>query len=278
MQEQLYTTESSVKHLTPQYQHYFRVLLAFSVTAALVAHSVSTLPLNIISLIIAVLVLGFSFLAYWLNKKYLNDDNNALLIYITIGDGIIMALAISAFDYSPWASLLLGALLQFSALSRGGKKQWLAINLGLILGLLIGYFLLHQQTITIVNNNMTNLAIAIGAFFYLGLYGFYSYQYERNLEAQNNQLVAESQENKLQAYKLSRYLPRPVWESISGQRPSKTERKRITVFFSDIVGFTEISEELEAETLSEVLNSFLTEMSKVTVSYTHLTLPTTPYV
>ena len=39
------------------------------------------------------------------------------------------------------------------------------------------------------------------------------------------------------------------------------------MFFSDIKGFTELSEELEPEALTELLNQYLTEMSKIALKY-----------
>lgn len=42
---------------------------------------------------------------------------------------------------------------------------------------------------------------------------------------------------------------------------SSQSAKKLTIFFSDIVGFTEISDRLESEELSALLNRYLTEMS-----------------
>ncbi len=39
------------------------------------------------------------------------------------------------------------------------------------------------------------------------------------------------------------------------------------MFFSDIVGFTEITEQMEAEDLTRILNQYLTEMSEIALSY-----------
>jgi class 3 adenylate cyclase len=41
------------------------------------------------------------------------------------------------------------------------------------------------------------------------------------------------------------------------------ERRRLTIFFSDLVGFTEIAEELEPEELSRVLNEYFSEMTAI---------------
>ena len=72
------------------------------------------------------------------------------------------------------------------------------------------------------------------------------------------------------AGKLSKYLSPQVYQSIfSGEKNVKIEayRKNLTVFFSDIKGFTEITDSLEPEVLSSLLNNYLNEMSKIALKY-----------
>ena len=61
-----------------------------------------------------------------------------------------------------------------------------------------------------------------------------------------------------------------VYQSIfSGKKNVKIEayRKKLTVFFSDIKGFTELTDRLEPEVLSALLNNYLNEMSKIALKY-----------
>ena len=70
--------------------------------------------------------------------------------------------------------------------------------------------------------------------------------------------------------KLSKYLSPQVYQSIfSGKQNVKIEayRKKLTVFFSDIKGFTELTDRLEPEVLSSLLNSYLNEMSKIALKF-----------
>ncbi len=46
-----------------------------------------------------------------------------------------------------------------------------------------------------------------------------------------------------------------------------SKRKKLTVFFSDIAGFTGISDSLESEDLTNLLNHYLTEMSKIALDH-----------
>ncbi len=45
------------------------------------------------------------------------------------------------------------------------------------------------------------------------------------------------------------------------------ERRKFTIFFSDIVGFTQITDMVEPEALSYLINDYLNEMSKIAVKY-----------
>ena len=70
--------------------------------------------------------------------------------------------------------------------------------------------------------------------------------------------------------RLAKYLSPQVYQSIfQGRQEVKVEssRKKLTVFFSDIENFTEITESLESEELTEILNHYLTEMSRIALEY-----------
>ena len=70
--------------------------------------------------------------------------------------------------------------------------------------------------------------------------------------------------------KLSRYLSPQIHEQIfSGKQDAevKSNRKKLTMFFSDIVGFTTISDELESEEITNLLNFYLNEMSNIALEY-----------
>jgi PAS domain S-box-containing protein len=70
--------------------------------------------------------------------------------------------------------------------------------------------------------------------------------------------------------KLAKYLSRQVYDSIfAGRTEVRVEsyRKKLTVFFSDIQGFTELTDSMEAEPLSALLNDYLSEMSRIALSH-----------
>jgi class 3 adenylate cyclase len=69
---------------------------------------------------------------------------------------------------------------------------------------------------------------------------------------------------------LAKYLSPQVYESIFTGRSKVTvasRRKKLTIFFSDLEGFTETTERLESEDLTQLLNHYLTEMSKIALQF-----------
>lgn len=89
---------------------------------------------------------------------------------------------------------------------------------------------------------------------------------EHALHLANKTLHEKNEQLEGLSAKLAKYLSRQVYDSIfTGKTEVKVEsyRKELTVFFSDIQGFTDLTDRLEAERLSELLNSYLSEMAMI---------------
>jgi adenylate cyclase len=84
---------------------------------------------------------------------------------------------------------------------------------------------------------------------------------ERNANAQRLQALSE---------KLGRYLAPQVYKSLfDGSRDAeiRTQRKKLTVFFSDIKDFTASTAKWQPEEITFLLNSYFSEMSKIALEY-----------
>jgi class 3 adenylate cyclase len=69
---------------------------------------------------------------------------------------------------------------------------------------------------------------------------------------------------------IRRYVPSQLADKIINGEHSETfnpERAKLTIFFSDIEGFTDASDKLDAEDLASVLNEYLSEMSVIAERY-----------
>jgi class 3 adenylate cyclase/phosphoglycerate-specific signal transduction histidine kinase len=90
------------------------------------------------------------------------------------------------------------------------------------------------------------------------------------LKQRENQLTDKSRALEQLSNQLAKYLSPQVYESIfTGKQEVKiaSRRKELTVCFSDIAGFTETTDRLESEDLTRLLNHYLTEMSRIALSY-----------
>jgi adenylate cyclase len=95
---------------------------------------------------------------------------------------------------------------------------------------------------------------------------------EAKRRAEDATLLVTDQNHMLESLssRLSKYLSPQVYQSIfSGAQNVEiaSKRKKLTVFFSDIAGFTETTENLESEELTDVLNHYLTEMATIALQY-----------
>jgi adenylate cyclase len=93
---------------------------------------------------------------------------------------------------------------------------------------------------------------------------------EARLREVNDELAEKNEQLEGLSAKLAKYLSRQVYDSIfTGRNEVRVEsyRKKLTIFFSDIQGFTELSDRMEAEALSDVLNHYLSDMSDIATEF-----------
>lgn len=80
----------------------------------------------------------------------------------------------------------------------------------------------------------------------------------------------KSQQLETLANRLAKYLSPQIYNSIFSETEDASHshtRKNLTIFFSDIVGFTDLSDTLEPERLAAVINSYLSEMTNIAIEY-----------
>ncbi|MCP4384160.1 MAG: HAMP domain-containing protein [Hyphomicrobiales bacterium] len=84
------------------------------------------------------------------------------------------------------------------------------------------------------------------------------------------ELAEKSQALEQLSNQLSKYLSPQIYQSIfSGEQSAVVagKRKKLTVFFSDLVGFTETADRMESEDVTQILNQYLTEMSDIALAH-----------
>jgi adenylate cyclase len=90
-------------------------------------------------------------------------------------------------------------------------------------------------------------------------------------QRQANEIIAQkNKELEALSTKLSKYLSPQIYHSIfTGAQNVEiaSNRKKLTIFFSDVVNFTETTDKMESEDLTNLLNRYLTEMTNIALEY-----------
>ncbi len=101
---------------------------------------------------------------------------------------------------------------------------------------------------------------------------FVAFQYRQGARMRwmNRQLTSTNTFLESISAKISKYLSPQIYDGIfSGKKDVSiaTERKKLTIFFSDIKDFTATTERLQPEELASLLNEYLTDMSEIALQH-----------
>lgn len=253
---------------TPLREYYSRVLAYIAAAASIAAGTyVQYFSYDILWMVPYALL--YPHLAHQIAQRFRRDhveSSQQVLLFI---DAVHAGAGCVLLGFSVIPSLMFMLTLCFSALIGGGLRYLGMALLAAASGLVMTGVLVNPQfksetpiLLGVVSVLFTTLYICISAYFV----------HQQGMRLAQAQLDIQREQEKADrlARNLSKYLSPQVWASIFSGKKSvrlETQRKKLTVFFSDIKGFTELSEELEAEALTDLLNTYLNEMSKIALKY-----------
>ncbi|MBT3619079.1 MAG: adenylate/guanylate cyclase domain-containing protein [Porticoccaceae bacterium] len=238
-------------------------LLTFSIGSFSVASALPQAgfhPFIIISLSVLLIYLGVS---YYLEKKGKRAAQNNI-IYRCV-DTIVLAGTVALVDFAPLPSSMICTAYLVVLLGYLSAYRYLYILIFLA-GSGLGHLLLPLTT------NLSSINILI-IFLLVALYFAASIQQSHIKNVQlSNQLDAANKENSeltRRTFNLSKYLSPTIRRAVlSGKRTTlDSQDKNVTIFFSDLSGFTHLAERLEPDDLALFLNISLTEMSEIAMRF-----------
>ena len=209
----------------------------------------------------------YTFISYWFIKRRAINQNKAFDRFMTV-DAAVIGVVLSFSDFNLLPTILFITMVQFNSLINGGIRKWAIDNTAMIVGIVLSFFAREPQWVFSDKLEISSISL-IGIFTYFCAYALYAHKKILKMEMHIKKLSNELTMNKLLAYKLSRYVTPTVWKAINDgrERALTTQRKRITVFFSDIEGFSGLAEELDDKVLTDLLNMYLEEMARIATKH-----------
>lgn len=185
------------------------------------------------------------------------------------GDAILCGFMLALIGFPLELTTLFLIMINTSFIVVGSITAWTFCVISLFIGASLGVIAFGFHPAKDIPTEVF-VAAALGVGMHLAITAFNSHRQARDLMRLKRKFQGQVERFQLLSHKVSKYISPQIWESIfSGRKEVRleTQRKKLVVFFSDIVGFTALSEQMEAESLTDVLNTYLTEMSKVALKH-----------
>ena len=253
----------------PLLREYYSRVLAYIAPAAAVAAGTYVNHFGYDILWLVPYALLYPHLAYHLSNRFKRDHPQQTTLVLMFIDALHAGAAAVLMSFSVVPTLMFLLTLAFSSLIAGG---WRRMGLALLVatGSMALNFALIQPEPRVATPSLVALTSILLTTLYICIAAYFVHEQGMRLTLARSEIKREQEKAARLARNLAKYLSPQVWEMIfSGKKHVRleTQRKKLTVFFSDIKGFTELSEELEAEALTDLLNTYLNEMSKICLKY-----------
>lgn len=217
------------------------------------------------ALIIILLVVGLAVTAYSIiqPKKFLTSASVLSLLALTT--------SLLQFNYVPSLALWLLILIRliFCNTKYTVSLVLLTVSVGL-LSLIFAHFLLPALHLSARQQEILNFVIVVTNIL---IVAYHICSMVVALRQKNHLL--QKQQARIDTLvhvtnKLTRFLPPQIWQPII-KNNTKVEvinqRRKLTILFSDVVGFTDLSDNISPDHLANILNTYLDRMTQVTQKY-----------
>jgi len=184
-----------------------------------------------------------------------------LALLLEFVDGVLTGVLLAFVGFDPLLTIALGLGFLMTVISP--LKATAPLDLfGLFAGALLTYWLLPINVSPGLQAQLLILLLVAG---YCLLLANMARNTHSMLAEQNDSVLRQNEWLTLRTFRLSKYLSPPLRKAILTGKDvrAETEEKALTIFFSDMEGFTQLAERLDPEQLTSLLNSYLTVMSEI---------------
>jgi len=184
-----------------------------------------------------------------------------LALLLEFVDGVLTGVLLAFVGFDPLLTIALGLGFLMTLISP--LKATAPLDLfGLFAGALLTYWLLPISVSPGLQAQLLILLLVAG---YCLLLANMARNTHSMLAEQNDSVLRQNEWLTLRTFRLSKYLSPPLRKAILTGKDvrAETQEKALTIFFSDMEGFTQLAERLDPEQLTSLLNSYLTVMSEI---------------
>ncbi len=247
--------------------------LAFLVVTGTIAAGIATRAFPKLHAVVIPLMLVYPGFAHWLAEFLLRRARpvgsvNATLFVL---DAAMIGLSIAAMQFAVVPSLMVMMIVAANAMALGGVQTFVMSIAVTVLGSIAGAILLGFSLLRYSDTPaLLTIVPIMGMFIYLAINAYFSQEQRDILLKAQQEIRAQREQALALTRRLSKYLPPQVYGALfSGRRDAKleTRRKKLTVFFSDVRGFTNLSDEIPLEQLTAILNQYLNEMTRIALKH-----------
>ncbi len=194
-------------------------------------------------------------------------------VEIPFWSGMLLTFYVSYIAHELRHVMFLSVLWGFSFLLGVASFKYLIATASFCVALyLIGVFVLSYFAIETVALSVEIIAVLIiyAILITLCMTGLRILKQKKKIQRISEEIQNKKEQLEVLASKLAKYLSPQIYESIFfGEKDAKIEtyRKTLTIFFSDIVGFTNKTENTPVDELTEWLNDYLDRMAEIAIRY-----------
>ncbi len=206
-------------------------------------------------------------LAYWITGLWFNSPLSAWRIqYI---DSIFVGFLCGAIQLTPLPVVSLVTALLISNMVLFGPRGCLMGIVGIAIGYVIHAFF-HGFVFTPDASPLTICISGISIILYGNLIAYLVYTWGKLSSAGKSDIKLRHEKLEVLTEQIKKYVSPQIHQLLfagKAQARVHSRREKLTIFFSDIVGFTQLTDEMESEELIGLLNEYLREMALIANRY-----------
>lgn len=269
MSTSLTPSSSAFKKKSLPKQDYMSRVMGYGMTAIIMLTGYALDYFDSRVILIVFICLIYPHLVYILSSPFRKHHHQATRKFLIHFDAILCGVLLGYIHVSIELAVLFLIMINTSFIIVGSLSYWIFCIISLAVGTAVGVFIFGNTALGPVPTSLF-VVTAIGIGVHISFIAFNANRQARDLIRLKLKYQGQLERFQMLSQQASKYVAPQIWETIfSGKRQVKleTQRKKLVVFFSDIVGFSALSEQMEAEAFTDLLNQYLTDMSRIALKY-----------